>query len=111
MSDSTTPAYEVGAFQSPADRQLREASEARIRPRLVAAAGIAPSNLSPQAQRTLAWLTGRGAPTIDSLVEILNATRTARRVVYADLPRLDAGTAVERAASLDEQEAERLGRD
>jgi hypothetical protein len=60
--------------------QLQEANEARQRHRLVAAAGIEADTLPAQAQRTLVWLSGWDDPTIDGLVEILLATRTAAQV-------------------------------
>jgi hypothetical protein len=46
----------------------------------VTAAGIDPDRLSERAQRTLAELCGADASTIDGLVEILLATRTAAQM-------------------------------
>jgi hypothetical protein len=57
--------------------QLREATVARHRRRLVTAAGIDPDRLSQRGQRTLAELCAIDELAIDGLVEILFATRTA----------------------------------
>jgi hypothetical protein len=95
--------------------QLQEANEARQRRRLVAAAGIEAEELPAQAQRTLAWLSGWDAPTIDGVVEILLAACTAaevtvhREVIDAKAAALrEAGAAAEAAlVRYDEQEAQR----
>jgi hypothetical protein len=121
VSDSTTPTDGpalIRALHLHSQRQLRELSESQFRVRLVTAAGIDPDKLSPQAQRTLDWLTGWDSPTIDGLVEILTATRTAAQIaihgeqIARKVQALrDTEAATEAALALfDEQEAERLGR-
>jgi hypothetical protein len=95
--------------------QLQEANEARHRHRLVTAAGIDVDKLPAQAQRTLAWLCSWDDPTIDGLVEILLATRTAAQVavhqaaIGTKVSALrESETATEVAlARFDEQEAQR----
>jgi hypothetical protein len=95
--------------------QLQAAAEARYRHRLIAAAGIDVDQLPAQAQRTLAWLCGWDDPTIDGVVEILLATRTAAQVAVhqeaiddkvAALRESEAATEAG-IARYDEQEAQR----
>jgi hypothetical protein len=98
--------------------QLQEANEARQRHRLVAAAGIDADKLPAQAQRTLVWLSGWDDPTIDGLVEILLAARTAaevaahREVIDSKVAALRESEAATGAALVrfDEQEAQRSER-
>jgi hypothetical protein len=99
--------------------QLREATEARHRHRLLTAAGIDPDRLSEGAQRTLAELCGADAPTIEGLVEILLATRTAaqmaiqREELARKVQALRESEAATEAAMVrfdDQQEARRHGR-
>jgi hypothetical protein len=99
-------------------RQLQDASEARQRHRLVEATGINPETLPAQAQRTLAWLSGWDTPTIDGLVEILLAVRTAAQIavhqeaVDGKVTALRESEAATEAAlaRYDEKEAQRHGR-
>lgn len=99
--------------------QLREATEARHRHRLVTAAGIDPDRLSERAQRTLADLAGADDSDIEGLVEILLATRTtAQMAIQRDefarevqaLRDAEAATEAAMARFDEQQEARRLGR-
>jgi hypothetical protein len=59
-------------------RRAREARRAAFRRRLVAAAGIDPAALSPQARRILDWLAEWDEWITEGLVEILGAVRAAQ---------------------------------
>ena len=122
MNDPTTPGDGLAllrALRLNQQRQLREASEARLRARLVSAAGVDPNQLSAQGQRTLAWLSGGDDSTVDGLMEIFTAARTAaqvalqREAIAEKVAALRASEAATDAAFVryDEQEARRRGRD
>ena len=120
MTFDTTPGDGpalMRALHQHRQRELREAIEARHRRRLLTAAAIDPDRLSGQGQRTLSWLCGFDNSTVDGLVEILGATRTAAQVaihregIDRKVQALrDAEAATEAAmARFDEQEARRHG--
>jgi len=122
MTDPTAPGDGpalLRALHQNQQRLLREATEARFRARIVTAAGIDPEKLSVQGQRTLAWLTGWDTPTIDGLVEILSATRTAAQVAVhrkaidrkAEALRASETATAAALARYDEHEARRHDRD
>ena len=75
--------------------QLREATVARHRHRLVTAAGIDPERLSQRGQRTLAELCAIDEVAIDGLVEILFATR-ATALMPTERAELDRQVQIQR---------------
>jgi hypothetical protein len=100
------------------ERQVREGAVARRRRRLVTAAGIDAERLSERAGRLLAELCGADESTVEGLVEILLATRTAAQMAVQrdELDRKvqalrDSEAATEAAmARFDEIEEARRGR-
>jgi hypothetical protein len=83
MPDHPTPPSAIARLNALAEADRRRAREAhwaaRYR-RLVEAAAIAPDALSPKGRRTLDWLAEWDEPTIEGLVEILGAVRTAAQM-------------------------------
>lgn len=78
MDDSPTALARLNALAEAERRRAREIRRSSFRRRLVAAAGIDPEALSPQARRILDWLADWDEPTTEGLVEILDAVRAAQ---------------------------------
>ena len=78
MDNSRTALARLNTLVEAERRRAREARRALFRRQLVAAAGIDPAALSPQARRVFDWLAEWDEPTTEGLVEVLGAVRAAQ---------------------------------